>query len=477
MKQRHAAFKGAPRRTPVAQTWCDGLQQLLLAETEQAALDLLVAICSELALAPAAGVAKGRGVYYHSVHSRGRSQAGAQLLEQAIDAIEPQPRLEPTPVCLPLFHLGDLIAVVCLGSKVRPAVRRAMLATLRVAFAQTIDRLRRSAEAQLLARLSASLSASRDPSDMVQQVLSFTTAAFGGTTGRVFLFDERAGDLKSLNDGENLESPASIHVGLDGTLAGQVVQQGQGVIGELEPADVLAFPEPAHVLPGMQGLCVPLAYAGRVFGAMMLVGRQSSPRFSTDDMRLLATIGGMMAALIANARLYVRAVRDALTGAYNRGAFDSALEQSWQRASELQIGFTLILLDFDNFKQVNDRFGHTIGDQVLQMATRILWEALRTDDVIFRYGGEEFCVLLAGVAEPPTALVIAERLRAALDCSLVVNELVRVPISASLGVAIHPLHGALKARELLDLADDAAYQAKISGKNRVVLAPLPAPPA
>jgi diguanylate cyclase (GGDEF)-like protein len=126
---------------------------------------------------------------------------------------------------------------------------------------------------------------------------------------------------------------------------------------------------------------------------------------------------------------------------------------------------------------VNDRFGHTIGDQVLQMATRILWEALRTDDVIFRYGGEEFCVLLAGVAEPPTALGIAERLRAALDCSLVVNELVRVPISASLGVAIHPLHGALKARELLDLADDAAYQAKISGKNRVVLAPLPAPPA
>ena len=98
------------------------------------------------------------------------------------------------------------------------------------------------------------------------------------------------------------------------------------------------------------------------------------------------------------------------------------------------------------------------------------WETLRSDDMIFRYGGEEFCVLLPSISEALVAATVAERLRAALDCMLLINGFVRVPISASLGVAVHPLHGALKPASVLDIADDAAYQAKRDGKNRVVLA-------
>jgi diguanylate cyclase (GGDEF)-like protein len=129
--------------------------------------------------------------------------------------------------------------------------------------------------------------------------------------------------------------------------------------------------------------------------------------------------------------------------------------------------------DLDDFKQVNDRFGHSVGDVVLQSVTKLLWEALRQEDGIFRYGGEEFAVLLKDVTDTKMATIIAERLRAALDSELTINNFVSVKLSASLGVALHPLHGAGSPRALLDAADDAAYQAKRNGKNQVVVAPLP----
>jgi diguanylate cyclase (GGDEF)-like protein len=176
---------------------------------------------------------------------------------------------------------------------------------------------------------------------------------------------------------------------------------------------------------------------------------------------------------VANARLYQRAIRDALTGAYNRGAFDNTLQENWNLWQATGQGFALILLDLDDFKQINDRFGHSVGDVVLQSVTKLLWEALREEDGIFRYGGEEFAVLLKGVTDPKMVMIIAERLRAALDRELTISNLVSVKLSASLGVALHPLHRTGSPRALLDAADDAAYQAKRNGKNQVVVAPLP----
>jgi len=142
----------------------------------------------------------------------------------------------------------------------------------------------------------------------------------------------------------------------------------------------------------------------------------------------------------------------------------------WQTTGQ---GFALILLDLDDFKQVNDRFGHSVGDVVLQSVTKLLWEALRQEDGIFRYGGEEFALLLKDITDTNMATIIAERLRAALDRELTINNLVSVKLSASLGVALQPLHGAGSPRALLDAADDAAYQAKRNGKNQVVVAPPP----
>src|SRR5262249_54453005 len=149
------------------------------------------------------------------------------------------------------------------------------------------------------------------------------------------------------------------------------------------------------------------------------------------------------------------------------------LQEYWSLWQTTGQGFALILLDLDDFKQVNDRFGHSVGDVVLQSVTKLLWEALRQEDGIFRYGGEEFAVLLKDVTDAKMAALIAERLRAALDRELTINNLASVKLSASLGVALPPLHGAGSPRALLDAADDVAYQAKRNGKNQVVVAPLP----
>ncbi len=220
-------------------------------------------------------------------------------------------------------------------------------------------------------------------------------------------------------------------------------------------------------------ICVPLKHSDRTLGALMLVNQYDGPDFLDEDLRLLTTIAGTIGMMIANARLYQRALRDALTGAYNRGAFDNTLQEYWNRWRETGVGFALILLDLDNFKQINDHFGHSTGDTVLQSVTRLLWETLREDDNIFRYGGEEFGVLLNDLTDVEVVASIAERLRAALDRELTISNLVCVNISASVGVALHPLHGAGSPRALLDSADDAAYQAKRDGKNRVVVAPIP----
>src|SRR5262249_58872530 len=101
-----------------------------------------------------------------------------------------------------------------------------------------------------------------------------------------------------------------------------------------------------------------------------------------------------------------------LTGAYNRGAFDNTLHECWNLWQTAGQGFALILLDLDDFKQINDRFGHSAGDLVLQSVTKLLWEALREEDGIFRYGGEGVAVLVRAGTGLKIVICLSAALRA-----------------------------------------------------------------
>jgi diguanylate cyclase (GGDEF)-like protein len=159
------------------------------------------------------------------------------------------------------------------------------------------------------------------------------------------------------------------------------------------------------------------------------------------------------------------AVRDALTGLLNRGYFDESLEH--ELASGLRYGRStgLLLVDADHFKRINDRHGHQTGDVVLRQFARILEEGSRDADIVCRYGGEEFAVVLPSVNRA-SALALAERLRRAVEASAF-QGLEGASVTCSIGVSIHPEDGPTPS-DLVAAADARLYAAKAAGRNRVL---------
>lgn len=129
---------------------------------------------------------------------------------------------------------------------------------------------------------------------------------------------------------------------------------------------------------------------------------------------------------------------------------------------------SVIMVDLDHFKLINDRYGHAIGDQALVHVTRLLEEHRREADVCCRYGGEEFALVLED-ADGETALAVAERIRRAVETSEFVPDGKQVPLRLSAGIASFPNLPIKKGRELIELADEALYEAKRRGRNLCLL--------
>jgi len=158
-------------------------------------------------------------------------------------------------------------------------------------------------------------------------------------------------------------------------------------------------------------------------------------------------------------RIRKAAETDGLTGVANRRRFDAAFATELKRATP----FAVVLIDLDHFKQLNDQFGHLVGDQVLRQAAQAIQSTCGDRGLVARYGGEEFAVILPGVTEA-AALDAAERIRRAVAAAPT-----PAPVTASLGVAGCPPHGRV-GEELLAAADAALYRAKAGGRDRAVLA-------
>lgn len=172
---------------------------------------------------------------------------------------------------------------------------------------------------------------------------------------------------------------------------------------------------------------------------------------------------------ILQARLREASLRDALTGLFNRRYFDVTLEREFARCSRERKSIGLMVVDADHFKKINDRFGHAGGDEVLRALGALLASTFRTEDVVCRYGGEEFVVLLPG-AEAHVALTRAEALRQAAADTEVTASGESIRFGVSIGLAIGDLRSE-KPQELFARADAAVYAAKGAGRNCVRMAP------
>ncbi len=172
-------------------------------------------------------------------------------------------------------------------------------------------------------------------------------------------------------------------------------------------------------------------------------------------------------------RLRESASIDVLTGLWNRRAFNERLAEEVARTRRYGTPLSLLMIDLDGFKEVNDKYGHLAGDRLLAAMGTVLRESIRETDIPVRYGGDEFAVVLPGVGKTE-AYAVAEKLRYAIDSVRVGAENngdeLRVSASASVGVASVG-HSCTSALDLLEAADRALYQAKESGRNRVMIAP------
>ncbi|HEY4395471.1 MAG TPA: GGDEF domain-containing protein [Polyangia bacterium] len=167
-------------------------------------------------------------------------------------------------------------------------------------------------------------------------------------------------------------------------------------------------------------------------------------------------------------QMYESALRDGLTKVFNKKYFTDYLEKEFAFAARHKGPLALIFLDIDHFKKINDTHGHPAGDFVLAELSQMMAELLRTEDVLARFGGEEFTVLCRG-SDQNGARIVAERLRAAVEARKFTFGGQDIPVTISLGIAAVPESGVNDHATFLAAADKALYEAKRSGRNRVCI--------
>ncbi len=213
--------------------------------------------------------------------------------------------------------------------------------------------------------------------------------------------------------------------------------------------------------------CAPLNARDHLVGVLTATS-STVGAFEEEDLELLGFVARTIALDIENVRLRRLAVTDQLTGAYNREFLQQRLPEAVDKAERDGDPLSLAMVDVDHFKPINDRYGHDVGDLVLAEVASKLRSAIRLDDMLVRYGGEEFLVLLPSTGASK-AHDIAERMRLALQEETFFAGDAPIEVRISVGIAEH-LRGSDSPTTLIRRADSALYAAKESGRNRVEIA-------
>jgi len=216
---------------------------------------------------------------------------------------------------------------------------------------------------------------------------------------------------------------------------------------------------------------IPLIFRKKLIGVLN-IARKPPYKFYKKELKILNIIGNQVASVLENigllSRLENMAYTDALTGLFNYRYFTMEFEKELKRGERYNYSVSFIILDIDDFKKVNDDFGHEIGNEVLKKLSNILLKELRTVDIVARYGGEEFVILLPNTTKEG-AKVLAERLRSQVEKKFSTIGTKNFPhITITLGISSFPEDGN-NLYELIEKADRALYYGKRHGKNRVFI--------
>lgn len=261
--------------------------------------------------------------------------------------------------------------------------------------------------------------------------------------------------------------------------ARMTIARGEGATGRvlatLAPVAIADLPAsdidvgPAGTEGVRSWLGVPIFVHGACEGVLAVQSRVPGA-FTAADQRILASLALQVGGALQNAHLYTMAMVDGLTGLFVRRYFDARVDEEIERARRFGQPFSIVMMDIDDFKRLNDTHGHLVGDRVLREVAAVVRREMRGVDTAARYGGEELVIILPRT-ELVAALAVAERIRGALAAHRIAvgPEGPVLTVAASFGIAAYPESGLGAAEDVVRRADRALYRAKRTGKNRVEL--------
>ena len=351
-----------------------------------------------------------------------------------------------------VFQQRDLEVMQTAAGQLSVAVENARL------FA---EELRRSKQLNFLNNISKMAISSEDAEQMLADIVA--------EIQKTFQFDHIG---IGILDYVTKEIEIKAEAGATAQARGKRIPLGTGIVGRVARTNERLLVHNAGdghlvgVLPDSRSvLCIPITYGESLLGVLNVESREENA-FSTQDVLIMSTLADLLATALHNTfvfqKLQQQSITDGLTGIKTRRFFWEALTSEWKRASRSGRPFSVVLIDLDKFKEVNDSFGHLEGDLVLARVGRLLEQRCRQSNVVARYGGDEFVILMPETSVDQ-AHSLAERLRLwlAQDAMLAEHH-----ISGSFGVASFPAHG-FSAEDIIRVADAGMYAAKHNGGDRV----------
>jgi diguanylate cyclase (GGDEF)-like protein len=328
-------------------------------------------------------------------------------------------------------------------------------------------------ELQALNEIGRALTSTLDLPEVLRLVMGRAQDLLKVSRFSLLLVDDQTHDLRfEVASGPGSEKLAAMRLPMGEGIAGWVAKEGQPVLVQ----DVKHDPRFAARFDALSGhatrsvIAVPLVSKGRTLGVVEVVSGDGERELTPEDLLTVRTLADHAAIAIENAQAFERirelTIVDDHTGLYNARHLHRVLDAEVIRSERYGRPFSLVFVDLDKFKEVNDRHGHQAGSAALREVGEVLRAGLRETDIPTRYGGDEYVILLPE-ADRAQAMMVAERLRSAVAShAFLADRGLSVRFTASFGVATWPLDGR-KADELLGRADAAMYMVKGKARDAV----------